>query len=267
MPPRASRRVPRKWPPGRREARAMLRLNRKTTILLVAGVVVCGLTAGLVLGGGSIGGSLGVIGRGVLENTVGLFAYTNKSTDAGKTFPAGRPSAARRRAAPQTTAGTAADAAVAGVATPGSPDAATASVSGSTTDTVLVTPMKGVPATGADAGTTSDVPGDGSTNASSEDPLQGYTEATVAPPLEENDVTIDPDSEESSGGKDDFAFDDEQALRSEGPSYSGLGKKDPFYAMVTAKEQKAASSELLDPDRVRLVGVIWGRRGIGALVE
>ncbi len=239
----------------------MLRPSKKTVILLVAGVVVSGLAAGLVLSGDSVGGSLGALGRTAIEKSVGLFAYSNKSTDAGKSFQ-------KTKAAPAKASGPApaeenrvAVAAIAGGGAVGAPssDAANAAVAGA------------VEGPGSDAGQTA---AGADTDPTGEAPIgvlaPDYVEATVPSNIvEENDVTIDPDSEEDRGFEEggEFVFDDERTLRTEGPEYSALGKKDPFYAMVTAKEQKAASSELLDPDRLRLVGVIWAKQGIGALVE
>ncbi len=252
----------------------MLRPSKKTAILLVAGVVVCGLAAGLVLSGDSVGGSLGALGRTAIEKSVGLFAYSNKSTDAGKSFQKTKTALAKASGPMPAEEIRVADAAVAGGGVPGMPssDAATAAVAGSGSGAEAV-PGMGVPAEGGAAGETGPAAGP-SADPTEEAPVgvlpPDYVEATVpSNPVDENDVTIDPDSEEDWGNEegDEFVFDDERTLRTEGPEYSALGKKDPFYAMVTAKEQKAASSELLDPDRLRLVGVIWAKQGIGALVE
>jgi hypothetical protein len=256
----------------------MLRPSKKTVILLVAGVVVCGLAAGLVLSGDSVSGSLGALGRTAIEKSVGLFAYSNKSTDAGKSFQKTKAALAKASGPIPAEESRVADASVAGGGVAGMPssDAATVAVVGTGSGAEAV-PGMGVPVEGGAA----DEPGPaaGPSAEATADPTEeapigvlspDYVEATVpSNPVEENDVTIDPDSEEDWGNEegDEFVFDDERTLRTEGPEYSALGKKDPFYAMVTAKEQKAASSELLDPDRLRLVGVIWAKQGIGALVE
>jgi hypothetical protein len=247
----------------------MLRPSRKTAILLVAGVVVCGLAAGLVLSGNSVGGSLGALGRAAIEKSIGLFAYTNKSTDAGKSFQRSRTTLAKATGSGTPEAGRVADASdgSAGVS-PSDVAAGMAAITGSDAAAVAGTDVAAGSGGESQAGLSSDAGASASDGALP----PSYVDAIVpSTPLDENDVTVDPNSDEYADGdpsdEDEFAFDDERKLRTEGPEYSPLGKKDPFYAMVTAKEQKAASSELLDPDRLRLVGVIWAKQGIGALVE
>ena len=77
---------------------------------------------------------------------------------------------------------------------------------------------------------------------------------------------FEPSSEDGWSNSDPFEFEDESVLREMGPGYSRFDGRDPFLALVTANNQGAASATV-DPDGMRFVGIIWGERGIRALVE
>lgn len=84
-------------------------------------------------------------------------------------------------------------------------------------------------------------------------------------------TSSDPGFEESGEDEwadaDPFEFEDETVLREMGPGYSRFDGRDPFLALVTADNQNGSASSTVDPDGMRFVGIIWGARGIRALVE
>ena len=98
-----------------------------------------------------------------------------------------------------------------------------------------------------------------------EESLAGGDEWVETPSLE--DEVAATDDEDLWDDSDPFQFEDEGIIREMGPRYSSFGNRDPFFALVTTGNQDVASSELIDPDRLRLVGIVWGDHGIAALVE
>ena len=79
--------------------------------------------------------------------------------------------------------------------------------------------------------------------------------------------SVETSSEDEWSDSDPFEYEDESVLREMGPGYERFDGRDPFLALVTADNQNAQSSSTVDPDGLRFVGILWGSRGIRALVE
>jgi len=274
------------------------KMNKKTVTLLAVVLAGGGLAGALALGGDSIGGTFGSIGRSVIDGAIGRFAYPNRSSHSGNAtarnaaqIPGDAVRAAQNASALATAHARQADAVTAGAtddgaaamsaaatADPSAPQADMASAQNATESGPIgpagpvSEPASAEASAASPSGESDGTDPDAAALIASRRSLSSQAAIDAAGGDDEPlaDEMSDATDDESWDTDEDFLFDDEKAdgaLREEGPTYSTLGKRDPFYALVTAKEQNAKSSEMVDPDRVQLVGIMWGESGICAIVE
>jgi hypothetical protein len=283
-------------------------------MLAAAALAVAGGVAGaLALGGGSVGGGIGAIGRSAMESAIGLFAYSNHSGKAPKTTGASAVNAAQTAASNATArareatrialnrettardayeetapAAQSADPSTASAPKAAPVETAVGAAPRASGDDAPSAPAEGAPdaetaaagaAPTADGSFEGDVIGDEEASAASDvasatrvrrlraEPSWTDGSAPNADASEAADDVLDEEPEEYWDNEDGFEFDDESEIRDTGPDYSSFGKRDPFDALVTPTDQGGRTSDLVDPDMVRLVGVMWGGTGIYAIVE
>ena len=145
---------------------------------------------------------------------------------------------------------------------PGTSDASTTNPAG-TTDVALngepvVLETEGGPSDSSAPSSMSTVTPDGAAPA-------GAPDGGIA--VTSSDAGFEESGEDEWADADPFEFEDESVLREMGPGYSRFDGRDPFLALVTADNQNGSASSTVDPDGMRFVGIIWGSRGIRALVE
>jgi hypothetical protein len=261
--------------------------NKKLAI--VPAVLVVLIVGGVLVGGTGAQKTIGALGRSAIEKVVSLVAYQNRSETQA-------PSRAAQARAGKTNA---ADAhGVAAVPATSAPSAGAEAIdasgaqeapAGATADPAGVAEQMVAMATGAAAehgarfdaalGPEAGAGGEESSEPSSVVQVRGgATEHGGADESEahaemESDADAEPTGELRASGEDywddadPFQFEDEAIVRDMGPQYSSFGARDPFDALVTTMEQSSESSDIVDPSRLRLVGVVWGDHGICALVE
>jgi hypothetical protein len=279
----------------------------KSKTIVIACVATLAILAVAFLGSGSLlGSSLGVFGQKAIDGVVGLIAYPNRSgsgeEEESEPAHAARVQAAKARgdvggpvegAAPgglavvnaATDAAKAADGGSVGVAVESGVAGPEISAVAAGTESAVEPAATGTGDTSPPAGTettdaTATAAGEGDppvaevamtlgsepdrSGARSTWEGEGWGESSMATPGEGTPLDADEDYWEEA---DPFQFEDETVVRELGPGYSAYDGRDPFLALVTTQKQDVATSEVVDPDGLRFVGIIWGPNGICAVVE
>jgi hypothetical protein len=278
----------------------------KSRTIVIALVAALAVSAIAFLGSGDgLGSSIGSIGQKAVDGAIGMFVYKNHSGDSSPAAQpidhAARVNAARARSAQS------ADAMNGGAQGDGAYgsdviDAATEAAQLAGEGSMGIADRAGQPVDGMAAASDPNASASGSADAAVSDPnainpagavdvalgepvvLETEGGESVSAPSSTNEMlpggqppaegaasgvsegSIAPSSEEGWSNSDPFEFEDESVLREMGPGYSRFDGRDPFLALITANNQGAASATV-DPDGMRFVGIIWGARGIRALVE
>jgi hypothetical protein len=278
----------------------------KSRTIVIALVAALAVSAIAFLGSGDgLGNSIGSIGQKAVDGAIGMFVYKNHSGDSSHAAQpvdhAARVNAARARSAQSADAmnggaqgdgaygsdviDTATEAAqlagegsmgiadragqpVDGMAVEGDPNASTSGSAGAAaTDPNAINPAGAVDVALGEPVVLETEGGESvSAPSSTNEMLPGGQPPADGAASGVSGGSVAPSSEDGWSNSDPFEFEDESVLREMGPGYSRFDGRDPFLALITANNQGAASATV-DPDGMRFVGIIWGDRGIRALVE